>query len=195
MMDRHMEDDSSTFLQWAMNHLQHPAAATAVSAAYQQQDGGAGVGVRISGGAGDQEDSAAAFPSLQALRASQPQAVPGSVRVRNLTVQVADYGLTNSSSSGIVAGAGAGPHHRRETAQGEDQPALYRALHRHPRPQKDGQGDHPWGRGEVREGAAGEGEGARGGRRRRWQRRHPVGGARQEAAAAGGRRHGEQPWR
>ncbi|PWZ56541.1 Transcription factor bHLH18 [Zea mays] len=104
MMDRHMEEDSSTFLQWAMNHLQHPAAATAVSAAYQQ-DGGAGVGVRISGGAGDQEDSAAAFPSLQALRASQPQAVPGSVRVRNLTVQVADYGLTNSSSSGDSPGA------------------------------------------------------------------------------------------
>ena len=99
-----MEEDSSTFLQWAMNHLQHPAAATAVSAAYQQ-DGGASVGVRISGGAGDQEDSAAAFPSLQALRASQPQAVPGSVRVRNLTVQVADYGLTNSSSSGDSPGA------------------------------------------------------------------------------------------
>lgn len=187
MMDRHMEEDSSTFLQWAMNHLQHPAAATAVSAAYQQE-GGAGVGVRISGGAGDQEDSAAAFPSLQALRASQPQVVPGSVRVRDLTVQVADYGgLTNSSSSGdspgaasgrprrrhrraagrpgggregattccvvcgeergrrgpircccagIVAGAGAGPHHRRAAAQGEDQPALYRALNRHPRPQK-----------------------------------------------------------
>jgi hypothetical protein len=105
MMDRHMEEDSSTFLQWAMNHLQHPAAATAVSAAYQQE-GGAGVGVRISGGAGDQEDSAAAFPSLQALRASQPQVVPGSVRVRDLTVQVADYGgLTNSSSSGDSPGA------------------------------------------------------------------------------------------
>ena len=116
MMDRHMEEDSSTFLQWAMNQLQHQqhpaaAAAAAVSAAYHQQDGGTGVGARISGGAGDQDAAAAAaaFTSLQALRASQPQAVPASVRVRDLTVQVGDYGgLTNSSSSGDSPGAGAG---------------------------------------------------------------------------------------
>ncbi|KXG24110.1 transcription factor NAI1-like [Sorghum bicolor] len=112
MMDRHMED-SSTFLQWAMNHLQHHQhPATAAAAAAYQQEGGAGVGARISGGAGDQEiqDAAAAFPSLQVLRASQPQtAVPASVRVRDLTVQVGDYGgLTNSSSSGDSPGAGAG---------------------------------------------------------------------------------------
>lgn len=111
MMDRHMEEDSSTFLQWAMNHLQHHQnPATAAAAAAYQQDGGAGVGARISGGAGDQ-DAAAAFPSLQVLRASQPQTavVPASVRVRDLTVQVGDYGgLTNSSSSGDSPGAGAG---------------------------------------------------------------------------------------
>ena len=46
----------------------------------------------------------------------------------------------------------------------------------------DGQGNHSWGRSEVREGAAGEGEDPRGGRcpQRRWQQ-HPVGGAREEA--------------
>jgi hypothetical protein len=111
-----MEEDSSTFLQWAMNQLQHhqhpaAAAAAAVSAAYHQQDGGVGgVGARISGAAAGDQDAAAAFPSLQALRASQPQtAVPASVRVRDLTVQVGDYGgLTNSSSSGDSPGAGAG---------------------------------------------------------------------------------------
>lgn len=61
----------------------------------------------------------------------------------------------------------------------------------------DGQGDHSWGRGEVREGAAGEGEGPRGGWSRRWQRQHSVGSARHEAAMpyVRGRGHGEQPWR
>ncbi|CAL4890703.1 unnamed protein product [Urochloa decumbens] len=75
-MDRHMED-SSTFLQWAMNqlHHQHPSDAAA----------------------GDQE---AVFSSLQALR-SQP--VAAGVRARDLTVQV-DH-LANSSSSGDSPGA------------------------------------------------------------------------------------------
>ncbi|CAD6266672.1 unnamed protein product [Miscanthus lutarioriparius] len=102
-----------------MNQLQHhhhpsaAASAAAVSAAYHQQDGGAGgVGARISGAAAGDQDAAAAaaaFPSLQALRASQPQTVPASVRLRDLTVQVGDYGgLTNSSSSGDSPGAGAG---------------------------------------------------------------------------------------
>ncbi|CAL4897456.1 unnamed protein product [Urochloa decumbens] len=82
-MDRHMED-SSTFLQWAMNqlHHQHPSAAAAAASAYHQ-DGSSG------GAAGDGE--AAIFPSLQALRA------------RDLTVQV-DH-LANSSSSGDSPGA------------------------------------------------------------------------------------------
>ncbi|PAN22037.1 hypothetical protein PAHAL_3G508700 [Panicum hallii] len=101
-MDRHMED-SSTFLQWAMNqlHHQHPSAAAAAPA-YQD-----GAGAGSSGGAGDRE---AIFPSLHALRSgacqtqSHSQPVAASVRVRDLTVQV-DH-LTNSSSSGDSPGAG-----------------------------------------------------------------------------------------
>ncbi|CAN6339220.1 unnamed protein product [Urochloa humidicola] len=96
-MDRHMED-SSTFLQWAMNqlHHQHPSAAAAASAYHQDGTGGA---------AGDQED--AVFPSLQALR-SQPVAAAGVVRARDLTVQV-DH-LANSSSSGDSPGGAAMDH-------------------------------------------------------------------------------------
>ncbi|KAG2630963.1 transcription factor MYC2-like [Panicum virgatum] len=98
-MDRHMED-SSTFLQWAMNqlHHQHPSAAAAAAAASAYHDGA---------GAGDRE---AIFPSLHALRRgagqtqSSQQPVAASVRVRDLTVQV-DH-LTNSSSSGDSPGAG-----------------------------------------------------------------------------------------
>jgi len=92
-------EDSSTFLQWAMNqlHHQHPSAAAA-AAASAYHDGA---------GAGDRE---AIFPSLHALRSgagqthSQSQPVAASVRVRDLTVQV-DH-LTNSSSSGDSPGAG-----------------------------------------------------------------------------------------
>ncbi|OEL15886.1 Transcription factor bHLH25 [Dichanthelium oligosanthes] len=104
-MDRHMED-SSTFLQWAMNqlHHQHPSTAAPTASAYQD---GSGAG---SSGAGDRE---AVFPSLQALRSgaspSQSHAVAASVRVCDLTVQV-DH-RTNSSSSGDSPGAGAAMDH------------------------------------------------------------------------------------
>jgi len=95
-------EDSSTFLQWAMNqlHHQHPSAAAAASAYH---DGA---------GAGDRE---ATFPSLHAFRSgagqtqSSQQPVAASVRVRDLTVQV-DH-LTNSSSSGDSPGAGAAMDH------------------------------------------------------------------------------------
>jgi hypothetical protein len=89
-------DDSSMFLQWAMNELhQHP---TAGAPAYP--DGG-------DGGAGDWE---AAFPSLQALRnASQPvqhqTAAAAAVRVRDLTVQVDHRSNSSSWSSGDSPGA------------------------------------------------------------------------------------------
>ncbi|RCV19642.1 hypothetical protein SETIT_3G401700v2 [Setaria italica] len=105
IMDRHMED-SSTFLQWAMNQLHHqqPSAAAAASA-YQD-----GAGAGGSGAAGNSE---AVFPSLQALRSgapqTQPQPVAASVRVRDLTVQV-DH-RTNSSSSGDSPGGGAAMDH------------------------------------------------------------------------------------
>ncbi|WVZ91473.1 hypothetical protein U9M48_037639 [Paspalum notatum var. saurae] len=96
-MDRHMED-SSTFLQWAMNQLHHQQ---------HQPDDGAGGGAGTSGAAGDQE--AVAFPSLQALRggASLPHHhhQSSSVRVRDLTVQVDHHHRTNSGSSSDSPGA------------------------------------------------------------------------------------------
>ncbi|TVU48815.1 hypothetical protein EJB05_00091, partial [Eragrostis curvula] len=96
-------DDSSMFLQWAMNQLhQHPTAAAAAAAAaagapaYPDGVGG--------GGAGE-----AAFPSLQALRnASQPSPTsqtPAAVRFRDLTVQVDHRASSNSLSSGDSPGA------------------------------------------------------------------------------------------
>ncbi|KAJ1266609.1 hypothetical protein BS78_08G165700 [Paspalum vaginatum] len=102
-MDRHMEEeDSSTFLQWAMNQLHH-----------QQQH-------PSDHAAGDQQEPVAfPFPSLQALRGGasllphhrhphQPVSVPASVRVRDLTVQVDHHRRTNSGSSSDSPGAGAG---------------------------------------------------------------------------------------
>ncbi|XP_062202860.1 transcription factor bHLH18-like [Phragmites australis] len=99
-------DDSSMFLQWAMNQLhQHPSSADADAASAYPDTVGGGSG----GGAGDGE---AAFPSLQALRnSSQPPqtATAAGVRVRDLTVQV-DH-RTNSWSSGDSPGAGASMDH------------------------------------------------------------------------------------
>lgn len=80
-------DDSSLFMQWAMDtlHQQHPSAAAAAAPAYT--DGGGGEG--------------ASFPSLQALRsASQTTAAAG---VRDLTVQVDHW--ASSWSSGDSPGA------------------------------------------------------------------------------------------
>ncbi|CAN6330043.1 unnamed protein product [Urochloa humidicola] len=91
-MDGHMED-SSMFLQWAMNQLhQHPSAAAAAAGASAYHQDGSG------GAAGDQEE--AVFPSLQAVAAG--------VRARDLTVQV-DH-LANSSSSGDSPGGAAMDH-------------------------------------------------------------------------------------
>ncbi|KAK3137102.1 hypothetical protein QOZ80_5BG0447980 [Eleusine coracana subsp. coracana] len=74
-------DDSSMFLQWAMDQLHHHPSAAAAAGAPAYPNGGGG------GAAGDQD---AAFPSLQALRnATQP--------TRDLTVQV-DHHRTNSGS-------------------------------------------------------------------------------------------------
>ncbi|KAF8655751.1 hypothetical protein HU200_060909 [Digitaria exilis] len=107
-MDRHM-DDSSTFLQWAINQLHHhPSAAAAAASAYHQDGAGAATG--------DREE--AIFPSLHALRsggASQSQSHPAptaGVRVRDdLTVQVDHHRTTNSStSSGDSPGAAAMDH-------------------------------------------------------------------------------------
>ncbi|GJM95069.1 hypothetical protein PR202_ga11765 [Eleusine coracana subsp. coracana] len=75
-------DDSSMFLQWAMDQLDHhhPSAVAAAGAPAYPNGGGAAA-------AGDRD---AAFPSLQALRnATQP--------TRDLTVQV-DHHRTNSGS-------------------------------------------------------------------------------------------------
>ncbi|XP_062203539.1 transcription factor NAI1-like [Phragmites australis] len=88
-------DDSSMFLQWAMNQLhEHPPAAAACG----YQDGG---GSSRMGGGRDEE---AAFPSLQALpNASQSQSQNATAGVRDLTVQV-DH-LANSWSSSDSPGA------------------------------------------------------------------------------------------
>ncbi|KAL6599933.1 hypothetical protein ACP70R_045584 [Stipagrostis hirtigluma subsp. patula] len=104
-------DDSSMFLQWAMNQLQHQhpsaaaAAAAAAAGASAHQDG-VGVGV----GAGERE---AAFPSLQALRsASQPtqtSAAAGVGVLRDLTVQV-DHRTSSWSSGDSPGGAAAMDH-------------------------------------------------------------------------------------
>jgi hypothetical protein len=101
-MNRDM-DDSSMFLQWAMNQLhQHPTAAAAAGAPAYPDGGGGGSG----DGAGGRE---AAFPSLQALRNAyhQPaQTAAAAVQVQDLTVQM-DHHRTNSSSwsSGDIPGA------------------------------------------------------------------------------------------
>jgi hypothetical protein len=95
-------DDSSMFLQWAMNQLQQHPTAAAGAPAYP--DGGCG---GSGDGAGGRE---AAFPSLQELRNAyhhQPaQTAAAAVRVQDLTVQV-DHHRTNSSSwsSGDISGA------------------------------------------------------------------------------------------